>query len=175
MISTVSTLSLFTMQTSHRSLEKVHDYVCGTEANKYGCNVALVLPVSVQSSSNLMMSAAENRWNFQYSQYAGPVFYSIAQSLHSTFWAFLFLAFMALSSNCCRTLHSGCIHTHRFCTFWAKWKGIKSIYAVLKSKLISVEGNEVQHLLSKGCWCWHVRQACIQTKEQAEYSVSFIV
>lgn len=103
MISTVSTLSLFTMQTSHRSLEKVHDYVCGTEANKYGCNVALVLPVSVQSSSNLMMSAAENRWNFQYSQYAGPVFYSIAQPLHSTFWAFLFLAFMALSSNCCRT------------------------------------------------------------------------
>jgi len=72
-------------------------------------------------------------------------------------------------------IHSGCIHTHRFCTFWAKWKGIKSIYAVLKSKLISVEGNEVQHLLSKGCWCWHVRQACIQTKEQAEYSVSFIV
>lgn len=147
---------------------------CSTEVNKYGCNnIALVLLVSVQSSSNLMMSAAENRWNFQYSQYAGPVFYSIAQPLHSTFWAFLFLAFMALSSNCCHTYTQECIHTRRFCTFWGKWKGSKSIFSVLKSKLISVEGNEVQHLLSKGCWRWHVRQTCIQTKDKNRLNIQF--
>lgn len=96
----MSAFSLFKRQASHRSLEKLHETVCSTEGNKYGSNnSALVLSVSVQSSSYLMMSAAENRWNFQYSQYPGPLFHSTAQPPYSAFWASLFLPFMAFNSN----------------------------------------------------------------------------
>lgn len=159
----MSSFSLFKRQTSHRSLEKLHENLCTfTEVNKCN-NIALVLSVSMQKGSDLMLCAAENRWNFQSSQHPGPLFHRTAQPLYSAFWASLFLAFLASQFKLCHHTHiQDCIHMCSFWTVWGKWKGNASIFAMLKGEWICLEGNKVWHLLSsspKGCQCCYVGQA----------------
>lgn len=152
----MSAFSLFKRQSKPQITgEAAWKSVWSTEVNKYGWNNnALVLSVAVQRS------AAENRWNFQYSQYPGPL-HSTAQPPYSAFGSSLFLTFMAFSSNSATIHTSRNAYTCSFHTVWGTSKGSRSIFAMLKGELICLKGNEVCLLSSspKGWQCCYVGQA----------------
>lgn len=83
----------------------------------------------------------------------------------------------ALFKICHHIYTQECMHTCRFCTACDNWKGIMSIFDVLKGELISLKGNEVKHLLSREVPVLVCRIGpCLHKgQEQIKYSVSFSV
>lgn len=70
-----------------------------------------------QSSSDLKMSAAENRWNFQYSQYPGPLCHSTAQSPLLCLLGITVSSIYCIQFKFCHHTHiQDCVHTRSFCS-----------------------------------------------------------